>query len=950
MALSDGQPYVSRGKMVMKARTVTLIATIAILCGLAMLIRPRSARTKPVPEAPGLPDIMSTGSAFSAAVATVIGGTQRTIAEVDVLGDWDGSEDNVADHSGKVDDLSSSVLEDLPSDNLTRVAISEHTIANGFSQDVFYYGDSLGNLVVAYESGSILQSPPTDEFKINLPTVLNAFGHLLSNSQIVITGLAVSPVADLTSFSNVNGSFAPFSGKIGEILYVSFTDNGGGFRLVSNGVIVRSGLLAFPVGDFTSPATSPPGVVSPTGFPVTVGGGFGVLFSVFANPGGIAVDDKGSVYFHQADLIQHTGGNVVELTPVGSNQTRSLATNGWATITTLKPTNGLYGNSSGPSSQVSRVTNYSGTSKFFGNIAALAAGPGNVLYAAVARSQVSSDSLTVRNSEGPFTNPNRLGPTPSMIITMADNTGALDNCSNDIPVADGFADVIQAGATLIPGVNNFRAFVMGNGPDRRDGGPVFGSTSNTQKIGFQVDYTIYSGITVDEEGKVYVISGGTPAGVGLNPSPGLGEILVFPDDRPYDRRADYMDLRGNTPPNGGISGGNQGNGVANRFDYIFWQAPLDPVNNTPVGVAGLSRGFLLYLNRTRTSDLTTHLPNGTTQAANSTSGPEFFEHFDPGHEVAGGDDQFYPFKGDDSDGFAGPNNPSIVDPLAGGFEMIFGGVQSAACSSPWNTFFLNSNGSISFGSGNTSASPDVGSFLSGPPSIAAAWTALNTQSRASFQNTFPVQALGFAGINDFVVRWIDVPQAGNEACGSSNSFEIQLYDDGTGVDENATQPLNPANPIGNNAVPFDLQEGPTDLRFKIVNGVLKGKHTRPDGSAYFTFRYGAMDLLGSAGDPVLVGYSVGDQPSSPPGLCTTANLGNFPNGNLTGDNSQATIFQLFDTGTNTSPAYDLRFEGGNRKASTPTGQKNKNRGLIRFFGVDCSSALHFSCPSSTKPW
>jgi hypothetical protein len=127
---------------------------------------------------------------------------------------------------------------------------------------------------------------------------------------------------------------------------------------------------------------------------------------------------------------------VVELTPVGSNQTRSLATNGFLTITTLKPTNGLYGNSSGPSSQVSRVTNYSGTSKFFGNIAALAAGPGNVLYAAVAHSQVSSDSLTVRNSEGPFTNPNRLGPTPSMIITMADNTGALDNCSNDIPVAD----------------------------------------------------------------------------------------------------------------------------------------------------------------------------------------------------------------------------------------------------------------------------------------------------------------------------------------------------------------------------------------------------------------------------------------------------------------------------------------------------------------------------------
>ena len=80
-----------------------------------------------------------------------------------------------------------------------------------------------------------------------------------------------------------------------------------------------------------------------------------------------------------------------------------------------------------------------------------------------------------------------------------------------------------------------------------------------------------------------------------------------------------------------------------------------------------------------------------------------------------------------------------------------------------------------------------------------------------------------------------------------------------------TRPLNPANPIGNNAVPFDLKEGPTDLRFKDVGGSIVGKVTRPDGSGYFTFRYGRMDLLGSAANPVLVGYSVGDQPSSPSG-------------------------------------------------------------------------------------
>ena len=64
------------------------------------------------------------------------------------MGDWDGSEDNVADHSGKIDDLSATFTK--PSQVLTRVAISEHTIANGFPEDIAYYGDSLGNVTVVH--------------------------------------------------------------------------------------------------------------------------------------------------------------------------------------------------------------------------------------------------------------------------------------------------------------------------------------------------------------------------------------------------------------------------------------------------------------------------------------------------------------------------------------------------------------------------------------------------------------------------------------------------------------------------------------------------------------------------------------------------------------------------------------------------------------------------------
>ena len=183
---------------------------------------------------------------------------------------------------------------------------------------------------------------------LSLPTILNAFGKLNSDDQIVITGLGVNPVADLTSFSNVNGAYAGYAGKIGEILYVSFWDTGAGLRLTGNNQLIQSGVLAFPIADDISPASAPPGIVSQAGFPVTVGGSFGVAFSTYANLAGLAVDDDGSVYFQQVDLTNFSGANIVKITSVdqsgaGGFQDRSLATNGFATLTTLNPTNGNYG-------------------------------------------------------------------------------------------------------------------------------------------------------------------------------------------------------------------------------------------------------------------------------------------------------------------------------------------------------------------------------------------------------------------------------------------------------------------------------------------------------------------------------------------------------------------------------------------------------------------------------
>src|SRR5207247_10560970 len=141
----------------------------------------------------------------------------------------------------------------------------------------------------------------------------------------------------------------------------------------------------------------------------------------------------------------------------------------------------------------------------------IATGGCNTLYAAVSRSFVSTDDPGTQLTEGLFTNPSALGATPSMVISFADCSGGFDLCTapagglrGTLPVADGMADVAQSGVTLAAGVNNFRLFVLGNGPDIR---PAVGGTavvprtpSTLLQIDMQIDYTLHSGIVVSEEG------------------------------------------------------------------------------------------------------------------------------------------------------------------------------------------------------------------------------------------------------------------------------------------------------------------------------------------------------------------------------------------------------------------------------------------------------------------
>lgn len=868
-------------------------------------------------RAAGQPNVLNTNGALSAAVITTIGGRGTQFSEVALLADWDGREDGVADRAALIDDFS--FVEADIDFSLTRAAISAHTRGNGQpTTNVYYYGDSVGNLWIGQDTGGA--GPQVDTLRqVNIPalvntgmsgglTLLNPSAGDATGDQVVVTGIAVNPVADLGDFD------LAFCGLIGEIVYVSVLDPSGGAANAANQPF-RTRIFAFGL-------TEGGGVISITNV-------LQILRSPLGNLAGVAVDDDGSLYFQLVDLVQFTGAAIFKVTEqprtvcaTPNRINRAIITIPTVSLTSITPlsTNGV------------RVTNFSGNSTTFGNIAAIAGGPGNTLYAAVARSFVATDDLATQATEGLFTSAGALGDTPSMIISFADVAGATG--PTGVPAGDGFADVAASGLARTPGVNNFRVFVLGTGPDPRaasgTASPVLGTTADTLKLDFQVDHTIYAGLAVDEARQVYLVSGGTPAGVGVDPSPRLGEILLFRDRAPADRRADYVDLRGNQVPNPPASGGNVGDGDSDRFDHIFWQAPRDPVTLMPTGIAGLARGFLRYTNRLGTVEMSPGVTLGTTQQTqgdDATTGPIFFDLLDPGRQVAGGDDQNTPFRGDDNNGGGFPPLPGAVN---GGFEFTCGGIVGGTCTTPWNAFFLNSNGSITFNAGDTNNIPTAASLLSGAPRIAGAWHDLNPGSRANnFVNTFPVQALGFAGVNHFKIRWINVPSFGGEAAGTQNTFAISLFDDGTGADENATQPLNPANPIGNNAVAFDLQEGPTDLRFVRTPGALQFRPPRANGSGPFTFEYDRMDARGGAGplQPVLVGYSIGGQATDATG---ETNLGEAGRAAVVGVGVEVAIFELFNAGD-----FDLRSEGNDAVDATPAGQVDRNREVLDFFGKAC---------------
>ena len=250
------------------------------------------------PETVGQPTTLDTRSPMSAEVFTAVGpgipGLFPSFTTPALLANNDGREDFTADRAQQVDNIGP----------IIRTAVSEHSFANGFNENVFYEADSFGDFIIGVNQfpGGPSSAPSINSLKtislINLLSTGTDSGVTLVNpgtlvpatpqctsATVTVTGIAVDPVADLSDFGAACGT-------IGEVVYISVLDSAGcASNAASQPLRTRILALAFTNGS---------GVNAVTTFPNA--------FQIFTSPlsnSGIAVDDDGSLYFHQADLQHH---------------------------------------------------------------------------------------------------------------------------------------------------------------------------------------------------------------------------------------------------------------------------------------------------------------------------------------------------------------------------------------------------------------------------------------------------------------------------------------------------------------------------------------------------------------------------------------------------------------------------------------------------------------------
>jgi len=300
-----------------------------------------------------------------------------------------------------------------------------------------------------------------------------------------------------------------------------------------------------------------------------------------------------------------------------------------------------------------------------------------------------------------------------------------------------------------------------------------------------------------------------------------------------------------------------------------------------------------------------------------------------------------------------------------GFEFLF-------CNIAWTGFRLGSNGNIVFRDSDISAAtdpalvdftPTVPEFLAGPPQIAGLYTDLNPNDGGQFS----VSRIGFADVDAFIIQYINYPQRlqggvgvnidaeGVLGRGNTNSFDITLYDDQDAWDDCDAEFVQDTTDIRNGQAGIGCVQGFADGTFVdndgisfpsavgLQNSTQDGGVTRiidrnGDGDVTdenlvetaqegvgrtipeqgpFKLTYHQVEVIGTAANPVIVGYSTGFDPSFnigtiPPGLCET----NLSRATPAEDNP---FFMSGALGMGTEPSLYEFFNGARQAVLNPDG-------------------------------